>query len=164
MNTKDFQKLRINAQNKEKETRAFFNKLKSKKPKNLDNIVHQLHDEFFENFDCLSCGNCCRSLGPRILQRDIERLSKHLKMKNSEFIDKYLRIDEDKDYVFKSMPCPFLDSENYCLVYEYRPKACQKYPHTDQRKFHLILPQTLKNTYTCPGVFEIVKQLKAIIK
>ena len=135
--------------------KASFKKLQKKKPKDLDNFVHELHDEYFDQVDCLSCGNCCRTLGPRLSDRDIERLAKHLRIKPSEFVEKYLRIDEDNDYVFKTMPCPFLADDNYCLVYEYRPKACREYPHTNRRKFVQILNLSLKNRETCPVVYKI---------
>nr|MDK7631844.1 YkgJ family cysteine cluster protein [Globicatella sanguinis] len=82
--------------------------------------------------------NCCKTTGPLFTQKDIERLAKVFRMKPSLFIEKYLRIDEDNDYVLQQLPCPFLDSENYCLVYEDRPKACKEYPHTDRKKFHQI--------------------------
>ena len=142
-----------------KNIKSVFKKLKKKKPKDLDALVHHLHNEYFEQIDCLSCGNCCRGLGPRITDMDINRLAKHLRIKPSVFVEKYLRIDEDKDYVFKSMPCPFLDDDNYCLVYDYRPKACRKYPHTDRPKFVQILDLSLKNCETCPVVYKITEDL-----
>jgi Fe-S-cluster containining protein len=131
-------------------------RIKKKKPKDLDTFVHNLHEEYFQEVDCLSCGNCCKSLGPRITDRDIDRLVKHLRIKPSAFVEKYLRIDEDNDYVFKSMPCPFLDDDNYCMVYEYRPKACREYPHTNRPKFVQILDLSLKNCETCPVVCKIL--------
>ncbi|MGL5620544.1 MAG: YkgJ family cysteine cluster protein, partial [Tannerellaceae bacterium] len=62
--------------------------------------------------------------------------------------------------VFKSMPCPFLMSDNYCSIYSDRPKACREYPHTDRKKFIQIANLTIKNSYTCPGVYEILERLK----
>lgn len=84
-------------------------------------------------------------------------------MKPGEFIDKYLRIDEDKDYVLKQSPCPFLDSDNYCLVYEDRPNACRDYPHTDRKKMEQILDLTYRNTLVCPAVLEMTERLKKIL-
>jgi hypothetical protein len=94
------------------------------------------------------------------LPKDIEVLSTALKLKPGAFIDKYLRIDEDGDYVFKGMPCPFLADDNYCHVYKYRPKACREFPHTDRRKFYQINHLTIKNVAICPAAFEIVEKLK----
>lgn len=140
--------------------KAFFNKLTKKQKQKLDNYVHQLHSEAFAHIDCLSCANCCKSLGPRILDKDIERLSKALRMKSQLFIKQYLRIDEDGDYVFKTMPCPFLAADNYCMVYEQRPKACREYPHTNRKRFYQIANLSIENTATCPAVYEILKKLR----
>ena len=142
------------------ETKSFFARLKKKKPKNLDSIVHQLHDEVFEEIDCLDCANCCKSISPTLYDKDIERLAKHFKMKSSKFIDEYIYIDNERDYVFKQTPCPFLLPDNYCRAYESRPKACREYPHTDRKRFYQILDLTLKNTEVCPAVFDVVEKLK----
>jgi hypothetical protein len=75
-----------------------------------------------------------------------------------------LHIDEDKDYVLKSSPCPFLDRENYCSVYSDRPKACREYPHTNRKKIVQIMDLTYKNTLVCPAVLEMVEQMKENIK
>ena len=146
------------------ENANFFKQLKKRVPSNLDEVVFELHRDAFNKIDCLLCANCCRSLGPRITDRDIEKLSRNLKIRPSDFTEKYLRIDEDGDFVFKSMPCPFLGSDNYCSVYNERPKACREYPHTDDRKFYQKIDITLKNTLTCPAVSEIVEGLKLTYK
>ncbi|TFU87440.1 YkgJ family cysteine cluster protein [Dysgonomonas mossii] len=125
----------------------------------MDTIVQQLHDEVFEKIDCLTCANCCRSLGPAIYDKDIERMAKALRIKPSEVVSSYLRIDEDGDYVFKSMPCPFLMNDNYCSIYESRPKACREYPHTDRKNFEQIYKLTVKNTSTCPIAYEVLCKL-----
>ncbi len=157
-------KLKILAENEKKETKKVFAKLKKTKPKNLDAFVNDLHTKVFKKVNCLECANCCRSLGPRITNNDINRLAKFLKLKPKVFIDEYLKIDEDNDYVFKTMPCPFLQDDNYCFVYEHRPKACREYPHTDRKKYYQILNLAVKNAETCPAVYlinqEIVKQYK----
>jgi Fe-S-cluster containining protein len=92
--------------------------------------------------------------------KDIRRISKYLRMKEQQFIDEYLRIDEEKDYVLQSVPCSFLDADNYCAIYEVRPKACQEFPHTDRKKFQQISNLTLKNVAICPAAFNIVEAMK----
>lgn len=79
-----------------------------------------------------------------ISYRDVDRLAKGLDIKPSPVVERYLTIDSDGDYVFTSAPYPFLQTDNYCEVYETRPKACREYPHTDRRKMHKILNITLK--------------------
>jgi len=142
------------------ENKSLAKKLKKSKPKNLDNIVHQLHNETFDKLDCLECANCCKTTSPAIYERDIDRLAKHLKIKPSKLIEEYLIKDEDNDYVFKSAPCPFLDYENYCMVYESRPLACREYPHTNRKRFYQVLDLSITNTLICPAVATIFEELE----
>ena len=153
------EKLELAKKNKS-ETIVLVNKLKKSKPKNLDDKVHQLHDKVFDKIDCLDCANCCKTTSPAIYERDIDRLAKHLKMKPSKLIEQYLEKDTDNDYVFRSAPCPFLDHENYCMVYESRPLACREYPHTNRKRFYQVLDLSLKNTEICPAVADIFEHLK----
>ncbi len=144
------------------ENKKFFDALKKRTPKDLDQQFQELHEEAFDHIDCLNCANCCKTTGPLFKQKDIERLASHLKMRPAQFIDTYLHIDEDNDYVLNVLPCPFLGADNYCSVYEHRPNACREYPHTNQRKMHTIFKETLNNTAICPAVFEIVEKLKKV--
>lgn len=152
------------AHNKSSENKKFFRKLKQKPPKNLDNIMLDLHDEVFAYTDCLKCANCCRTTGPLFTEKDISRLSRHLRMKPSQFISQYLRVDEDGDFVLQKVPCVFLGTDNYCSVYEYRPKACREYPHTDRHKFEQIGHITRKNVAMCPAAYDVVEKLKEVCK
>jgi Fe-S-cluster containining protein len=63
-------------------------------------------------------------------------VSKYLKQKPQQFIEQYLRIDEDQDYVLQSVPCNFLDNENACMIYEVRPKACREFSTLIERNFN----------------------------
>jgi len=140
--------------------KAFLNKLKSKRFRNLDDVFHIAHDEAFEEIDCLTCANCCKTTSPIFYQKDIERVAKRLRMKPFEFIEKYLKIDADEDYVLKQAPCPFLGDDNYCSVYGDRPTACREYPHTNRKNMYQILDLTYKNTLVCPAVLRIVDEVK----
>ncbi len=152
------------AKEKHKVHQKFLKKLRQKKPKSLDRDMQDLHDETFEEIDCLSCANCCKTTGPLFTNKDIERLAKHLKIKPAAFVDTYLRLDEDNDYVLKQLPCPFLANDNYCLVYDVRPKACAEFPHTNRKKFYQINHLTLKNTAVCPAAFSIVEKMLDRVK
>ena len=148
------------AKDKHIENKKYFDKLKKKLPKNLDYIMQDLHEAEFKKTDCLTCANCCKTTGPLFTSADVERISKHLRQKPQQFIDQYLRIDEDKDYVLKSVPCTFLDNQNACFIYDVRPKACREFPHTDRKKFHQISDLTLQNVAICPAAFNIVEAMK----
>ena len=145
---------------KRKENSVFFKRLKKEKPKVLDKLIHPIHEDVFANTDCLKCANCCKTTSPLFTDKDIQRISRYLKIRPSEFVDKYLRIDEDSDYVLQSVPCFFLSEDNYCSIYEVRPKACKEYPHTDRIKQYQLLKLTEKNINICPAVFEIAERLK----
>jgi Fe-S-cluster containining protein len=134
--------------------------LKKMKQPSVDDLFHPLHDEAFRQFDCLCCANCCRTISPIVAEKDIDRLARHFKIKPAALIDKYLHIDEDDDYVFNTTPCPFIMPDNYCMVYENRPKACREYPHTDRRNMQQITKLTMKNCEVCPVVYSIVEELK----
>jgi len=144
---------------RKREFSALFKWLKKKKPKNLDDVVHALHLEAFDELDCLECANCCSTISPIVTEKDIERLAKSQKIKAVDFIEKFLYRDEDYDFVFKETPCPFLMSDNYCMVYEDRPKACREYPHTDRKRFVQILDLTHKNCEICPVAFGVIDEM-----
>jgi len=153
---------RDRAKAKRKENRAFFKRLKKNPPKDLDRTVHQLDEEAFSQIDCLDCANCCKTTSPVFKKRDIERLAKRFNIRPATFVERYLRRDEDGEYVLQQAPCPFLGDDNYCSVYEDRPAACASFPHTHRRKFHQLLSVTENNTTVCPAVFHIVERMKEI--
>lgn len=153
------EELSLLAQKAEPGFKQFFKKNK-KKIESADELIFRLHEQAFSKTDCLSCANCCRTLGPRITEKDIDRIAKALRIKPAKVIENYLRVDEDNDYVFQSMPCPFLMDDNYCSIYEARPKACREYPHTDRRKFYQIYNLTVKNAYTCPVAYSVLENLQ----
>jgi Fe-S-cluster containining protein len=144
----------------EKENKQLVEKLIRKKPKDLDEVTEKLHNEAFEQIDCMSCGNCCKTTSPIFYQKDIDRLSKHFKMKPGTFVEKYLHIDSDQDYVLNTAPCAFLNPDNSCSVYDIRPLACQTYPHTNRKKFFQLLRLSFNNTLICPAVQKVFEGLK----
>ncbi len=145
---------------KRKENITFFKRLKKTNPQKLDSLVHPLHEEVFSCTDCLKCANCCKTTSPLFSERDIKRISKYLRMSPQELEDTYLKRDSDEYFVLQSSPCVFLGEDNYCSIYDVRPKACQEFPHTSRRRQHQILDLTRANTEVCPAAFEIVDKLK----
>lgn len=152
------------AKDKHKENKIFFTKLKKKPPKQLDYIMQELHEKEFKQTHCLECANCCKTTGPLFTNKDIDRIAKHFKMKTQKFVAQFLRIDEDNDYVLQNVPCTFLGVDNYCSIYDVRPKACREFPHTNRKKFQQISNLTLKNVAVCPAAFNIVEKMKTRIK
>ena len=150
------------AKDKHTENKKFFAKLKKRPPKNLDYLMQELHEKEFERTDCLTCANCCKTTGPLFTNADVARIAKHFRMKPQRFIEQYLRVDEENDYVLQQVPCTFLGADNFCSIYEVRPKACREFPHTDRKKFQQITHLTLKNVAICPAAFNIVEEMKKL--
>jgi uncharacterized protein len=152
--------LKQRAKSDRKTNKKYFKKLRRRSPKALDATVARLHDEVFEDTECLHCANCCKTASPIFHKRDIERIAKHLQMRPAAFVERYLRVDEEGDYIPNALPCPFLGDDNRCRIYEQRPKACREYPHTNHKNFHQVLDLTLKNTSVCPAALEVVRRLR----
>jgi Fe-S-cluster containining protein len=131
---------------------------------NKNEVLKQLpglHEEAFSRIDCLQCANCCKSYSPRFKTPDIKRISKHLKMKESDFIETYLKVDEEGDFVVRSTPCPFLGADNFCSIYEQRPSDCHRFPYTDEDVFIKRQQLTLKNSTFCPITYYVLEKLIA---
>lgn len=118
-----------------------------------------LHEEAFSKIDCLQCAACCKNYSPRFKTPDIKRISKLLKMKEGEFIETYLREDEDGDFVLQQLPCPFLGANHYCSIYEDRPSDCHRFPYTDEDIIIKRQPLTLKNATFCPITYYVLEGL-----
>jgi len=146
--------------NKRKENSKFFKKLKNIKPKVLDKTIISVHETVFKGINCLECANCCKTTSPSFTDKDIQRISNFLKIKPSNLVDKYLVLDEENDYVLKSVPCFFLNDNNECRIYKVKPKACRNYPHTNRIKQYQLLKLTQKNIEICPAVSQIIEKIK----
>tara|TARA_B100000989_G_scaffold291841_1_gene266895 strand:- start:678 stop:917 length:240 start_codon:yes stop_codon:yes gene_type:complete len=77
----------------------------------------KLHEEAFQEIDCLSCANCCKTTGPLFIPSNIKRISKRFKMRPTVIETQYLHIDEGGDKVLHQLPCPFLGIDNYWGIY-----------------------------------------------
>ncbi|MEO6916536.1 MAG: YkgJ family cysteine cluster protein [Chitinophagaceae bacterium] len=146
---------------KSKDSQKAFKYYLQKTNKNV--ILPQLPDlteQAFEKIDCLKCANCCRNYSPRFKGPDIKRISRVMNMKETQFIDTYLRMDDDGDYVTRSKPCPFLGEDNFCSVYEDRPSDCVRFPYTDEDIIFKKVEITLKNSSFCPIVYYVLDKLR----
>ncbi|TCJ12687.1 YkgJ family cysteine cluster protein [Flaviaesturariibacter flavus] len=120
-----------------------------------------LHEEAIAQNDCLQCAACCKNYSPRFKTPDVRRISKYLGLRESVFIDTYLNVDSDGDFVVKSSPCPFLGADNYCSIYDARPSDCARFPYTDEDVLLKRPRITLKNATFCPIVHQVLDKLSA---
>lgn len=154
----------MNWKKKSSDKKKQFSKLlDSVKPSELIKMLPELHQEAFSKINCLDCANCCKNHSPTFKTPDIKRISKYLGMKESQFIEKYLKMDEDNDMVLLSSPCTFLNADNTCQIYDVRPSDCARYPYTDEDVFIKRKNITMANSTVCPAVYHILEKVLSIV-
>ena len=154
-----------NWEKKSRERQKLYGQFLKKADKNrVLKQLPDLHEQAFAQVDCLKCANCCKNYSPRFKTPDVKRIAKHLRLKESVFIETYLKVDEEGDFVTKSQPCPFLGTDNYCTIYDQRPSDCERFPYTDEDVIIKRQPLTLKNTSFCPITYFVVEKLMALDK
>jgi hypothetical protein len=137
--------------------RKLFRGLGRKGQREVERCFRAAHERAFAEINCLQCGNCCLTTGPRLSERDVQRLAGALSLRPARFIQRYTRRDEDGDLVFARMPCPLLGEDLYCSVYSVRPTACREYPHTEEVATARQLTLVLKNVTICPIAAQTVE-------
>jgi len=124
--------------------------------------ANEVHEKVFSEMDCLQCANCCKSIPPIVSKRDSKRIASELGITVKEFSDKFLRVDSDGDTVINQSPCPFLQEDNKCSIYDVRPNACRQYPHSGDFQFFKNISHHKRNAKYCPALFEILRRLTAV--
>lgn len=132
--------------------------LKEQDPKEVDRIVHHLHQKLFRDFDCVSCSNCCRETGTVVTKKEIKDLAAKTGLTVQDFTNTYI-IEGGDGPEIKDTPCPFLTVEG-CSVYECRPNNCREYPYTSKKDMTSRLIGLIHNCEICPVVFELFEELK----
>jgi Fe-S-cluster containining protein len=140
----------------------FLTKVENNPPKGLHKTIDGIDKEVWAETDCLSCGNCCKTMTPTYTKADINRISAHLEMTPVSFKEKYLVFDKkDKDWQNKKQPCQFLNlKDNKCSIYAVRPADCAGFPHLTKRKTVDYIHVHKQNIEYCPATFKMVERLK----
>ncbi len=147
---------------KAQKEKKIFQKFLSKKPSRAAiSSLSELHEEAFSQIDCLDCARCCKNHSPRFKMPDIKRIAKYLGLKEGDFIQQYLFLDNENDYVLQQSPCVFLNDDNTCQIYDVRPSDCARYPYTDEDVFLKRKNITVKNTEVCPAAYFVLNKLVA---
>ena len=60
--------------------RRFLTKIEKNPPRHLDKIAEAIDAEVWQEVDCLSCANCCKTMSPTFNNKDIKRIAAHLEM------------------------------------------------------------------------------------
>ena len=105
-----------------------------------EHVRHLTPDETFR-FSChpgVPCfTDCCRQLDLALTPYDVLRLSNHLQLTASAFLDQYALMEQEESGAFPRVflgmvddgraSCPFVTATG-CRVYADRPGACRTYP------------------------------------
>ena len=154
-----------NWEKKSREKQKLFKNFLARADKNkVLKALPELHEEAFEKVDCLQCAACCKNYSPRFKTPDVKRISRHLGLKESVFIETYLQVDDEGDFVAKTKPCPFLGSDNFCSIYDQRPSDCARFPYTDEDVIIKRQQLTLKNSSFCPITYYVLDKLAEKLK
>ena len=141
--------------------KRFLTKIEKQIPKKLDKLTTEIEKEVWEEIDCLTCANCCKTMTPTYTTEDMKRISKHLGMTVDEFKKKWLTKDRSNgDWMNKLTPCQFLNLEdNKCSIYEIRPVDCAGFPHLPKKKMVDYMHVHKQNIEYCPATFRMVEKL-----
>jgi Fe-S-cluster containining protein len=129
-----------------------------------DRILRRIGEEIEDSIDCLACANCCRVATAKVTERDVERLSKYLRLKPARFLADFTVASEEEGVVLKrdkNTGCVFLNG-NECTVYDARPDSCQKFPHVVRGNGSIAsrMWELIDRACYCPIVYNSLEAFK----
>lgn len=155
------QKVRHNKQS----LKSFLSRISKNPPRGLDKITFAVEKEVWNEIDCLSCANCCKTMSPTYTKPDIRRISRHFAQTPEEFTKQWLRKDRSGDLMNKTEPCQFLNLEdNKCSIYAIRPLDCSGFPHLPKKKMVDYMHVHKQNIQYCPATYKLVEKMQALIE
>lgn len=133
--------------------------LETTAPETIRDRLQPIENDRFQ-FDChpgVPCfTECCRALTLMLTPYDILRLSRHLGLSTTQFLDRYadIVVEEGRPLpqaVLKMQDnerqtCPFV-SEKGCQVYPHRPSACRTYPLARASRKHRVHGTVLESYF-----------------
>ncbi len=145
-----------------KSMKKFLGKIEKNPPKGLDKIAAQIDAEVWQEIDCLSCANCCKTMSPTFTAKDIKRIADHFDMTPKEFKEKWLYFEEeDGDWMNTKQPCQFLNkANNMCSIYLVRPADCAGFPHLTKKKMVDYIHVHQQNISYCPATYKMVEKMQ----
>ena len=155
----DLKAFRRKSGRKRKLLTTFLRGLHRRKIRGIDGMAIKMNDEAFQEIDCRTCANCCKTMTPTYTPGDIKRIAKHVKMSPAQYTEKYLYKDSTGDWMHVNLPCHFLGKDNLCTIYDIRPLDCRGFPHTHKKGFLNAATVNIQNLSYCPATFRIVEKL-----
>ena len=144
----------------------FLNRLKKDPPRKLQSIAIKAASNVWDEIDCLSCANCCKTMTPTYTSADIKKIASYLQISTGEMKKKWLKKERGTgNWLNKTTPCQFLDlGTNKCKVYEVRPADCAGFPHLTKKKFVDYLHVHQQNLDECPATFRMVERMNEMVE
>jgi Fe-S-cluster containining protein len=141
--------------------KKFLTKIEKHPPRGLDKLAVEMDIAMWQETDCLSCANCCKTMSPTYTKSDLVRISTHLRITTDEFKKRWLYKDKNGDWINKKQPCQFLNLEdNKCSIYEIRPKDCAGFPHHTKKRMIDYMHVFKQNIEYCPATYKMVEKMK----
>jgi uncharacterized protein len=145
----------------QKAFKSYLGKIEKNPPRGLDKIAEKIDAEVWQEVDCLSCANCCKTMSPTFTNKDLKRIAAHVEMSVAEFKEKWLFYDKkDGDWMNRKQPCQFLNLDsNMCSIYEVRPDDCAGFPHLKKKKMTTYIHVHQQNVSYCPATYKMVEKM-----
>ena len=156
------QKVRHNG----KQLKSFLTKVSKHNSKAWEVNAEEVNKEVWQEVDCLSCANCCKTMTPTFTPTDIKRIAAHLNTTPKEFKEKWLHYDKkDKDWLNKLNPCQFLNLKTHkCDIYDVRPADCAGFPHLTKKKMVDYVHVHKQNVALCPATYKMVEKMQILLQ
>jgi Fe-S-cluster containining protein len=146
--------------------KTFLTRTENNPPRGLDKMTAALEPKVWEEIDCLTCANCCKTMTPTYTTADIKRIAAHFNQTPQQFKDQWLKFDKkNNDWDNKTEPCQFLNlKDNKCSIYEIRPLDCSGFPHLPKKKMVEYMHVHKQNIEYCPATYKLVEKMMAAVK
>jgi Fe-S-cluster containining protein len=145
--------------------KRFLTKLENNPTRGLTKTIIVKDAEVWQEIDCLSCANCCKTMSPTYTPGDLKRIAGHFGMSVNAFKEKWLYKDKNGDWMNRKQPCQFLNLiDNKCSIYPIRPKDCAGFPHHHKKPFSEYAHVFKQNIEYCPATHRLVEKMRADLK
>ncbi len=152
---------KVKVSKNKRKMKLFLSTLEKNAPRRLDKIAEEVDKEIWQEVDCLTCSNCCRSMTPTFTKKDTERIAAHFNQTPDEFREKWLYKDKKGDWMNTKTPCQFLELKtNMCSIYTIRPEDCAGFPHFAKKKMTDYIHVHKQNIEYCPATYKMVEKMQ----
>src|ERR1017187_1167784 len=114
----DLVQIRLLGEKKRNENERFRRHMKTHD--HSDRILRRIAEGIEEQIDCTLCANCCRVATVKVSERDVERLSRYLRIAPAAFLAEYTTESDDEGTILRRTEeagCVFLDGTACPIVY-----------------------------------------------